>query len=128
MRCGIFEFFSLCITDGGQNDEDAIRPQRTRLGHLISVEHKVFPQYRQAAGGAETDSRENRQEHFLDLFDVTFRIRRLQFLIRRINQREDQAGVTTLNGEAPATLPDSAKIRFGKEYFPQRQARRSGRR
>ncbi|MDZ7668277.1 MAG: patatin-like protein [Gammaproteobacteria bacterium] len=31
---------------------------------------------------------ENRQEAFLQRFDVTFRIRRLQFLIRRLNQHE----------------------------------------
>jgi patatin-related protein len=45
---------------------------------------------------AEADSphasrarRDNLQEAFLEQFDVTFRIRRLQFVIRRINQHED---------------------------------------
>jgi patatin-related protein len=35
-----------------------------------------------------TTRQSNRQDAFLDQFDVTYRIRRLQFLIRRINQRE----------------------------------------
>lgn len=36
-----------------------------------------------------TSRRDNRQEAFLEHFDVTFRIRRLQFLIRRMNQHDD---------------------------------------
>ncbi len=44
---------------------------------------------------------ENRQETFLDRFDVTFRIRRLQFLIRRINQHE---GDRPLDPEAQSVL------------------------
>ncbi|MEQ8858138.1 MAG: patatin-like protein [Pseudomonadales bacterium] len=44
---------------------------------------------------------ENRQEAFLDAFDVTFRIRRLQFLIRRINQHE---GDRQLAAEVQAEL------------------------
>ncbi len=54
----------------------------------------------QALGSEEADTRENRQEHFLDQFDVTFRIRRLQFLIRRINQQEDRAGLSERDLEA----------------------------
>ena len=41
------------------------------------------------AGADDAVHRDNRQEAFLDQFDVTFRIRRLQFLIRRINQHDD---------------------------------------
>jgi patatin-related protein len=45
-------------------------------------------------GAAEVDAhRDARQEAFLDQFDVTFRIRRLQFLIRRINQHEGDASI-----------------------------------
>jgi len=39
-------------------------------------------------GAGEAATRENLQETFLDRYDVTFRIRRLQFVIRRINQHD----------------------------------------
>jgi patatin-related protein len=44
---------------------------------------------------ADTDvTRRNLQDAFLDRFDVTFRIRRLQFVIRRLNQHEDVEALT----------------------------------
>lgn len=51
---------------------------------------------------ASTTRRNNRQEAFLEHFDVTFRIRRLQFLIRRINRYEgdpslDEASLSALD-------------------------------
>jgi len=60
-------------------------------GLLRTMEDSVAGWWRQggAAEGAAADgSREDLQQIFLDRFDVTYRIRRLQFLIRRINQRE----------------------------------------
>ncbi|MEQ9002997.1 MAG: patatin-like protein [Pseudomonadales bacterium] len=42
-----------------------------------------------SAGEVDSARRDARQEGFLDQFDVSFRIRRLQFLVRRINQHED---------------------------------------
>jgi hypothetical protein len=58
------------------------------------MEQSVAGWWRQGAAPAEsvrgsTPRRDNRQEVFLEQFDVTFRIRRLQFLIRRINRHED---------------------------------------
>lgn len=59
----------------------------------------------EAATPAEQSSTrlEHRQEAFLQRFDVTFRIRRLQFLIRRLNQHEgdralSESARTTLDG------------------------------
>ncbi len=40
--------------------------------------------------GSGRSGRDRHQEAFLERFDVTFRIRRLQFLIRRMNQHEDE--------------------------------------
>lgn len=46
----------------------------------------------QDGGTDDQDGRagRDRRQAFLDRFDVTFRIRRLQFLIRRMNQHEDE--------------------------------------
>ena len=55
------------------------------------------------APGRASSRRDNRQEGFLGHFDVTFRIRRLQFLIRRINQHE---GARTLDDTSQRALDD----------------------
>jgi patatin-related protein len=54
----------------------------------------------QGAGVREADTRDNLQESFLDRFDVTFRIRRLQFVIRRINQHEVITALDARSGDA----------------------------
>lgn len=53
--------------------------------------------------------RAERQQRFLDRFDVAYRIRRLQFLIRRINQREDVRGL-------PAPVTDALE-RFKQRAY-----------
>jgi patatin-related protein len=70
-------------------------------GMIAAMEASVaqwwqMPAPEEDGAAAERDSarRDARQEAFLDHFDVTFRIRRLQFLIRRLNQHE---GVSTLD-------------------------------
>ncbi|MDH3642724.1 MAG: patatin-like protein [Gammaproteobacteria bacterium] len=57
-------------------------------------------QWWQGAGVRDSHTRDNLQESFLDRFDVTFRIRRLQFVIRRINQHEDVTLLDERSGEA----------------------------
>ncbi len=54
--------------------------------------------------------RYNLQEAFLESFDVTFRIRRLQFLIRRINQHEDDP---SLDDGSLAALDDFKQRAYG---------------
>jgi patatin-related protein len=54
----------------------------------------------QGAKASESVTRENLQESFLDRFDVTFRIRRLQFVIRRINQHDEVAGLDNVSSDA----------------------------
>lgn len=67
---------------------------RAEQGTLAAMERSVAQWWQMSAdgedGAPERDSarRDARQEAFLDHFDVTFRIRRLQFLIRRLNQHE----------------------------------------
>ena len=61
---------------------------RTARGMELTIAH-----WWQAVEPTGAATRENRQEEFLDQFDVTFRIRRLQFLIRRMNQHEDRVGL-----------------------------------
>lgn len=53
---------------------------------------------------------EHRQEAFLQRFDVTFRIRRLQFLIRRLNQHE---GDRDLSEAALAALDGFKQCAYG---------------
>lgn len=52
--------------------------------------------------------RGNRQQAFLDLFDVSYRIRRLQFLIRRINQYDDDPSLDEDERDALDRLKQSA--------------------
>ena len=54
----------------------------------------------QASGDGDQEARDNLQESFLDRFDVTFRIRRLQFVIRRINQHDEIAALDEQASEA----------------------------
>ncbi len=63
--------------------------RRVAAGMALTISH-----WWQAAEQIDVQSRAGRQEQFLERFDVTFRLRRLQFLIRRMNQREDQEGLT----------------------------------
>ena len=74
---------------------------------LEAMEQSVAAWWRPDAGadGAQLSAlrRDNRQESFLSQFDVTYRIRRLQFLIRRINQHEGDPG---LDEQALALLDD----------------------
>ncbi len=64
-----------------------------------------------AADGAsdgEAVRRDRTQETFLDAFDVTFRVRRLQFLIRRINRHEDDPRLDERSREALDDLKQRA--------------------
>lgn len=65
----------------------------------------------QGAGERDVRTRGNLQESFLDRFDVTFRVRRLQFVIRRINQHE---AITTLDAASAEALDEfkNATYRF----------------
>ncbi len=74
--------------------------ERTRDGMSESISRSW-----QGAESGDAGRRDNMQETFLDRFDVTYRIRRLQFVIRRINQHED---VTELD-EASTDALDSFK-------------------
>jgi len=51
---------------------------------------------------------QNRQNGFLDRFDVTFRIRRLQFVIRRLNQHEQITGLSAADTEVLDDLKGGA--------------------
>ncbi|MFP6814872.1 MAG: patatin-like protein [Pseudomonadales bacterium] len=62
----------------------------------------------QGAGVREAETRDNLQESFLDRFDVTFRIRRLQFMIRRINQHGDVTALDARSGDALVTFKHDA--------------------
>jgi patatin-related protein len=64
----------------------------------------------QGAGITEPVTRDSLQESFLDRFDVTFRIRRLQFVIRRINQHDE---VTALDDQSSAALDDFKERAYG---------------
>ncbi|MFW6093019.1 MAG: patatin-like protein [Pseudomonadota bacterium] len=57
------------------------------------------------AADAPAARRDNRQEAFLEQFDVAVRIRRMQFLIRRINHHEDDRSLD----EAARTALDAFK-------------------
>ena len=57
-------------------------------------------QWWRGAGVRESETRDNLQESFLDHFDVTLRIRRLQFVIRRINQHDDVGALDASSGDA----------------------------
>jgi len=60
---------------------------------------------------ADTEvTRRNLQDAFLDRFDVTFRIRRLQFVIRRLNQHED---VEALTDDEHSALDAFKSIAYG---------------
>ncbi len=71
-----------------------LSPQPTRAGLAEAMEESVAGWWRRPPDQTLPEQaaivrRDNLQEAFLDNFDVTYRIRRLQFLIRRINQHED---------------------------------------
>jgi len=76
---------------------------RTRAAMTRSVEH--WWQSRDPDWDEQ-----NRQNGFLDRFDVTFRIRRLQFVIRRLNQHEQ---ITTLSAEDTEVLDDLKRGAYG---------------
>ncbi len=75
----------------------------------------------QDAVGADVATRDNLQESLLDLFDVTYRIRRMQFVIRRINQHDE---VTTLD-QASSEALDEFK-RHSYTFLERLQAMRHG--
>jgi patatin-related protein len=79
------------------NDDD-IRQAMTRS----------VAQWWRGAGVHESQTRDNLQESFLDRFDVTFRIRRLQFVIRRINQHDDITSLDERSGDALDTFKHDA--------------------
>lgn len=59
---------------------------------------------------AETDvTRQNLQDVFLDRFDVTFRIRRLQFVIRRLNQHDE---FSALSDRARDALDEFKRVAY----------------
>lgn len=62
----------------------------------------------QGASVREAETRDNLQESFLDRFDVTYRIRRLQFVIRRINQHGDVAARDSRSRDALDTFKHKA--------------------
>jgi hypothetical protein len=80
---------------------EALVQQWLRLGGLPEASAVTAAMEQSVAGWWSVDDddneslrppssrRANRQQTFLDLFDVSYRIRRLQFLIRRINRYED---------------------------------------
>jgi patatin-related protein len=55
-------------------------------------------------------TRRNLQDVFLDRFDVTFRIRRLQFVIRRLNQHDE---IETLTNPEHAALVEFKSVAYG---------------
>jgi len=68
-----------------------------------AMEESVAGWWRQADGEDTLTSaahRDNRQEVFLDRFDVTYRIRWLQFLIRRLNQHDDDRSLDDASRDA----------------------------
>ncbi len=66
--------------------------------------------------------RRNLEDDFLDLFDVTYRIRRLQFVIRRLNQHSE---TPTLDEELGDTLDKFKRVvyRFLDQLYELRRAR-----
>jgi patatin-related protein len=71
----------------------SLSPEAPEPAMLLAMEQSIAGWWRQDPAQADplrpfSARRDNRQEAFLEHFDVTYRIRRLQFLIRRINQHE----------------------------------------
>jgi len=60
-------------------------------------------------GVEEEDRRQSLENDFLDRFDVTFRIRRLQFVIRRLNQHGEEAVLTESSRDA---IDDFKKVAY----------------
>ncbi|MCZ6619662.1 MAG: patatin-like protein [Gammaproteobacteria bacterium] len=58
---------------------------------------------------ADEWSQHNLQDGFLDRFDVTFRIRRLQFLIRRLNQHKD---ISSIDAHSAGALAKFKRIAY----------------
>lgn len=83
----------------------SLLPEPVEPALLQGMEASIAGWWQSEADGSEASParRDNRQHAFLESFDVTFRIRRLQFLIRRINQHEgearlDEASLAALDG------------------------------
>ncbi len=73
---------------------------------------------------AETEvTRQNLQDVFLDRFDVTFRIRRLQFVIRRLNQHPEFAALSSESRDALDEFKRTA-YQFLEQLYSLRQARK----
>lgn len=83
-----------------------LAPDAAQPAMIAAMEQSVAQWWQMAPDGDAEDGaealpeverasarRDARQEAFLDQFDVSFRIRRLQFLIRRINQHEGDRSV-----------------------------------
>ncbi|MCZ6641594.1 MAG: patatin-like protein [Gammaproteobacteria bacterium] len=71
---------------------------------------------------ADEWSQHDLQDGFLDRFDVTFRIRRLQFLIRRLNQHKD---ISSIHAHSAGALETFKRIayRFLDRVYQLRHAR-----
>ncbi len=67
-------------------------------------------------------TRDHLQDGFLDRFDVTFRIRRLQFVIRRLNQHAD---IVDLDEESRDALDEFKHVAYGflEQLYEMRRAR-----
>lgn len=67
-------------------------------------------------------TRDHLQDGFLDRFDVTFRIRRLQFVIRRLNQHAD---MVDLDEESRDALDEFKRVAYGllEQVYEMRRAR-----
>jgi patatin-related protein len=71
---------------------------------------------------ADAMSEHDRQENFLKLFDVSFRIRRVLFVIRRLNQQDVNDGLDVISQAAFAEFKVAA-YGFLEELYELRRAR-----
>ena len=71
----------------------------------------------------DVSSEQRFQDEFIDRFDVTFRIRRLQFVIRRLNQHDE---VSALGAEVRAAFDEFKRVAYGflERLYVLRRARR----
>jgi len=79
--------------------------EETRIAMTQSVQ-----QWWHVDDQADEWSQHNLQDGFLDRFDVTFRIRRLQFLIRRLNQHKD---ISSMDADSAGALEKFKPIAYG---------------
>jgi patatin-related protein len=105
------------LTDALVNEWSALathpHKQETRLAMQASIET-----WWQADSEV---TRRNLQDVFLDRFDVTFRIRRLQFVIRRLNQHDEIEALSDVEHDALVRFK-SAAYGFLERLFALRSA------